>query len=325
MTVSSGPKHVGVPDLRGQDLPTAKANLEQAGLQGREHQPHVVDEPAVRDDHQHRPTRRHAAARGLRGQSALLERHCRRCRCPTSSARRPTRPRRTSRRQAWCRARRRRSQSTDPAQDGAGAEDLARPPGKQVAPGLAGDHPGRQLHAADRRTRRRPTRRRQTRPSRPRRPRERPAARRRARRWALVRARDLVRVGPVGRGRARSRALRGAAGRDRRGRLLAAARQHRRARRSRRELVDASGGAPARAPPRSRRRSTAGPRRSPGSTWCSPRCTGRSARTARCRACSRRSGSPYVGSGVLGSSVAMDKDLCKNVLRGARASSSRHR
>ena len=28
-------------------------------------------------------------------------------------------------------------------------------------------------------------------------------------------------------------------------------------------------------------------------------------------------GLPYVGSGVLGSSVAMDKDLCKNVLRGA--------
>jgi D-alanine-D-alanine ligase len=28
-------------------------------------------------------------------------------------------------------------------------------------------------------------------------------------------------------------------------------------------------------------------------------------------------GIPYVGSGVLGSSVAMDKDLCKNVLRGA--------
>ena len=40
VTVSSGPKQVGVPDLRGQDL-----------------QPHVVDEPAGRDDHQDRPTR----------------------------------------------------------------------------------------------------------------------------------------------------------------------------------------------------------------------------------------------------------------------------
>ena len=50
---------------------------------------------------------------------------------------------------------------------------------------------------------------------------------------------------------------------------------------------------------------------------CFPRCTARSARTGRCRACSRRSDFPYVGSGVLGSSVAMDKDLCKNVLRGA--------
>jgi beta-lactam-binding protein with PASTA domain len=32
VTVSSGPKQVGVPDLRGQDLPTAKANLAAVGL-----------------------------------------------------------------------------------------------------------------------------------------------------------------------------------------------------------------------------------------------------------------------------------------------------
>jgi eukaryotic-like serine/threonine-protein kinase len=32
VTVSSGPKSVGVPDLRGEDLPTAKANLLKAGL-----------------------------------------------------------------------------------------------------------------------------------------------------------------------------------------------------------------------------------------------------------------------------------------------------
>ena len=45
----AGPSRSGPPDRQGE--PRA------GGTEGREHQPHVVDEPAGRDDHQHRPTR----------------------------------------------------------------------------------------------------------------------------------------------------------------------------------------------------------------------------------------------------------------------------
>ena len=43
-------------------------------------------------------------------------------------------------------------------------------------------------------------------------------------------------------------------------------------------------------------------------------CTARSARTARCRACSRRSTSPYVGAGVTASAVCLDKVLFKQLM-----------
>ena len=47
------------------------------------------------------------------------------------------------------------------------------------------------------------------------------------------------------------------------------------------------------------------------------RCTARSARTARCRACSSCSTCPYVGAGVLASSLCMDKVVFKEVLAAA--------
>ena len=48
-------------------------------------------------------------------------------------------------------------------------------------------------------------------------------------------------------------------------------------------------------------------------TWSFPCCTAPLAKTARCRACSNWRGCPYVGSGVLGSAVGMDKDMQKRL------------
>ena len=53
------------------------------------------------------------------------------------------------------------------------------------------------------------------------------------------------------------------------------------------------------------------------SMWCSRCCMGRTARTAPSRGCSTCSTSPYVGVGVLGAAVCMDKDVCKRLLRDA--------
>ena len=47
---------------------------------------------------------------------------------------------------------------------------------------------------------------------------------------------------------------------------------------------------------------------------CSRCCTARSARTGRCRGCSRRADVPYVGAGVLGSAVCMDKGAFKGLM-----------
>ena len=55
--------------------------------------------------------------------------------------------------------------------------------------------------------------------------------------------------------------------------------------------------------------------RSTSSSRC---CTGRSARTAPCRACSSSSDIRYVGSGVLASAAGMDKHYMKVVFAGAR-------
>ncbi len=49
------------------------------------------------------------------------------------------------------------------------------------------------------------------------------------------------------------------------------------------------------------------------STWCFRCCTAPSAKTAPCRACWNWPDLPYVGAGVLGSSVSMDKDMMKRV------------
>ena len=46
-------------------------------------------------------------------------------------------------------------------------------------------------------------------------------------------------------------------------------------------------------------------------------CTARSARTGSSRACLEMAGIPYVGAGVEGSSMCMDKDVTKRILRGS--------
>ena len=53
-------------------------------------------------------------------------------------------------------------------------------------------------------------------------------------------------------------------------------------------------------------------------TWFSPSCTARTAKTARCRACSIWPGCRYVGSGVIGSAVGMDKDMQKRLFLQAK-------
>ena len=54
----------------------------------------------------------------------------------------------------------------------------------------------------------------------------------------------------------------------------------------------------------------------PGARRRSSRCTGRSARTARSRRCSRRPAWPTPGSGVAASALGMDKALFKRMCRG---------
>ena len=65
--------------------------------------------------------------------------------------------------------------------------------------------------------------------------------------------------------------------------------------------------------------SRAVPARRSASTSCSRCCTARTARTARCRACSSSPTCPYVGSGVLGSAVGMDKIMMKRAFARRRA------
>ena len=121
----------------------------------------------------------------------------------------------------------------------------------------------------DRHPLRRPLRRDDTR-----RPRELTRSRGCARGRPFERARDLARVGALGRGRARSRPLRDGRRRDRQGRPLGA-------------RVAVATSFPRRASRRSRSsRTRRRRRRSARSTSCCRSCTARSARTARCRASS---------------------------------------
>ena len=53
------------------------------------------------------------------------------------------------------------------------------------------------------------------------------------------------------------------------------------------------------------------------STWFSPSCTGRSARTGTVQGLLETAGIPYVGSGVYASAASMDKAQMKTALRGA--------
>ena len=55
----------------------------------------------------------------------------------------------------------------------------------------------------------------------------------------------------------------------------------------------------------------------PTTWWCSRSCTAPSARTAPCKGCSSWRDVAYVGAGVLGSAMGMDKDVAKRLLRDA--------
>ena len=68
LTVSSGPKPVTVPDVRGEDIATARSNLENAGLKEGTVQRPLLDERGERRHHQHRPGGQHAVRRGHGGQ-----------------------------------------------------------------------------------------------------------------------------------------------------------------------------------------------------------------------------------------------------------------
>ncbi len=72
-----------------------------------------------------------------------------------------------------------------------------------------------------------------------------------------------------------------------------------------------------RAPPRSRRSRTDGAPSLAGVDVVFPVLHGPFGEDGTVQGLLETIGLPYVGSGVLGSAVAMDKDLCKNVLRGA--------
>ena len=52
--------------------------------------------------------------------------------------------------------------------------------------------------------------------------------------------------------------------------------------------------------------------------WSFRSCMGPTAKMARCRVCSNWPAIPYVGAGVLGSAIGMDKDMQKRLLRDAR-------
>ena len=119
-------------------------------------------------------------------------------------------------------------------------------------------------------------------------------------RRALERASRLARVGAVGAGRPRGGGHETAAGRDRPRRALDAGRSARRRRRRRR-----AAGA------RARRRAARRGRRVPGAARA------RSARTARFRACSSALDVPYVGAGVLGSALCIDKAAFKRLMAQA--------
>ena len=69
-----------------------------------------------------------------------------------------------------------------------------------------------------------------------------------------------------------------------------------------------------------RRAAGAGARRRPARLRRRPSrpCTAPTARTGRCRACSRRSTCPYVGAGVMASAVCMDKVLFKDLMARGR-------
>ena len=58
-------------------------------------------------------------------------------------------------------------------------------------------------------------------------------------------------------------------------------------------------------------------------TWFSPCCTAPMAKTARCRGCSIWPGCRYVGSGVIGSAVGMDKDMQKRLFLQAKLAGGR--
>ena len=59
------------------------------------------------------------------------------------------------------------------------------------------------------------------------------------------------------------------------------------------------------------------PGASAATTWCSRSCTAPTARTAPCRALLELADVAYVGAGVLGSAIGMDKDVAKRLLRDA--------
>ena len=132
-----------------------------------------------------------------------------------------------------------------------------------------------------------------------RRRRERPRPRRRAARRPLVRARDLARLGALGARRARPGALRDGHGRDRPRRPLGA--------RDRRQRA------------RSPRRCPCRPSKVPATLGevdvVFPVLHGPFGEDGTVQGLLELAGVPYVGAGVLGSALCMDKDVFKAVLR----------